>query len=85
MDVIAEKKIQNLPFDKTILCTITKVVDEEAGEYMVSYSSSNANTLSFTAYAQNGDDYDIDDSVYVSIPQNDISNQKIILRKYTTE
>lgn len=85
MDVIAEKKIQNLPFDKTILCTITKVIDEEAGEYTVSYSSSNANTLSFTAYAQNGDTYDIDDSVYVNIPQNDISNQKIILRKYTSE
>lgn len=85
MNVIADKKIQNLPFDKTILCTITKVIDEETGEYTVSYSSSNANTLSFTAYAQNGDTYDIDDNVYVNIPQNDISNQKIILRKYTSE
>ena len=85
MEVIADKKVQNLPFDKTVLCTITEVIDEEAGIYNVSYSVNNSTTSSFTAYAQEGDSYQKDDSVYVNIPQNDIANQKTILRKYVKQ
>jgi len=68
MDIIASKKIENLPFDKTILCTITRVVDEDEGEYEVSFSSSQSKTTHFTAFAQEGATYSIDDNVYVNIP-----------------
>ena len=33
MDIIANKKIENLPFDKTILCTITDDSEKEEGIY----------------------------------------------------
>lgn len=85
MDIIASKKIENLPFDKTILCTITRVVNEDEGEYEVSFSSSQSKTTHFTAFAQEGATYSVDDNVYVNIPQNDFSNQKTIIRKYIND
>lgn len=85
MNVIAEKKISNLQFDKTILCTITDIVDENEGIYEVSFSSSQSKTTHFTAYAQEGVTYAIDDNVYVNVPQNDFSNQKTIIRKYISD
>ena len=85
MDIIANKKIENLPFDKTILCVITEVTDEEEGIYEVSFSSNQAKATHFTAYAQEGMKYAEGDNVYVNIPQNDFSNQKTIISKYISD
>ncbi len=85
MDIIANKKIENLPFDKTILCVITEVTDEEEGIYEVSFSSNQAKATHFTAYAQEGMKYAEGDNVYVNVPQNDFSNQKTIISKYISD
>jgi hypothetical protein len=42
MDIIASKKIENLPFDKTILCTITTIKDKDEGIYEVSVNTDSA-------------------------------------------
>lgn len=85
MDIIANKKIENLPFDKTILCTVKEVIDSEEGIYEVSFSESNAKITHFQAFAQENATYEEGDNVYVNVPQNDFSNQKTIIRKYITD
>lgn len=85
MDIIANKKIENLPFDKTILCTITEIEDEDEGIYKVSFSGSQSKVTYFTAYAQEDTFYEIGDNVYVNVPQNDFSQQKTIISKYITK
>ena len=68
IDLIAEKKISNLSFDKTILCTVMEVIDEKAGKYLVSFNSDSFKTSSFFAYAQTGAIYEDGDTVYVNVP-----------------
>lgn len=85
MDIIANKKIENLPFDKTILCTITDDINKDEGEYEVSFSGSQSKVTHFTAYAQEGAEYNKNDNVYVNVPQNDFSQQKTIIRKYISD
>ena len=68
-----------------MLGTITSVIDAETGVYKVSFNISNSRTSAFTAYATEGMEYSVGDSVYVNIPQNDFSNQKIILNKQVTD
>lgn len=87
MDIIANKKVENLPFDKTILCTITSVKDKDEGIYEVSANtdSAQANRSYFQAFAQEGAVYEVGDNVYVNVPQNDFSNQKTIISKYISE
>lgn len=87
MDIIANKKIENLPFDKTILCTITTIKDKDEGIYEVSANtdSAQANRSYFQAFAQESATYEVGDNVYVNVPQNDFSNQKTIISKYISE
>lgn len=87
MDIIANKKIENLPFDKTILCTITAIKDKDEGIYEVSANtdSAQANRSYFQAFAQEGATYEVGDNVYINVPQNDFSNQKTIISKYISE
>jgi len=68
IDVIAEKKVANLSFDKTMLGTITSVIDAETGIYEVSFNISNSRSSAFTAYATEGMEYSVGDNVYVNIP-----------------
>lgn len=75
IDVIAEKRISEIKFDKTIECIIIDDSKSDQGEYTAKYQDimipvfSNVNTLK----------YKIDDNVYVLIPQGDFSNKKTII------
>ena len=75
VDIIVQSKLNNLGFDKTEQCTIEKVKGNNV------YYVSNGKTK-FDAFAQNDATYKEKDVVYVTIPQGDYSNQKIIIGKY---
>lgn len=74
IDVVMDKKISELEFDKTIQATIFSIVNLDTGEYKVRYSgnifSAFSNDLTKT--------YKIDDLVYVVVPEGNFSAQKMI-------
>lgn len=77
IDVIAEKKISEIKFDKTIECIITSDVNADKGEYSAQYQDIIINVFS----NNNTVKYRKDDNVYVLIPQGDFSNKKTIVGK----
>lgn len=79
ISTITNKYLEGLHYDKTILCTITDASKAKDGEYMV--SDGNAD---FTAYSDNTK-YKEKNSVYVTIPQGDFDNKRIIIGKYQKE
>lgn len=76
MDILVNKRLSELQFDKTISCQITDTTAADKGEYIVS-DGSNA----FTAYSKDVT-FKKGDSVYVTIPNGDFNNQKQIIGKY---
>lgn len=62
----------------TIESIVTKIVDAALGEYMVSYLGNE-----FIAFAQNNGTYNVDDKVFVLIPEGNFSKTKIILSLIT--
>lgn len=79
-DILMEKALEKIRFDKTIVCTISKVYENEIGKYRVTNG-----TISFDAQASTDTQYKLDESVYVLIPQNDYSQEKIITGKYNSQ
>jgi hypothetical protein len=75
VDIIVTKKLEGISFDKTITCTITSNENRNLGKYRVTDGSAN-----FDAYSTSTD-YKIDDVVYVTVPDGDFNNQKIIIGK----
>lgn len=74
MDIIAEEKISNLEFDKTIKAVVYSLVNLDGGEYKVRY---NGNI--FSAYSDDlTQAYKVDDEVYVTVPEGNFSNKKLI-------
>ena len=76
VDVIVNKRIEDIALDKTIVASIEKCVDAAKGVYRVQYQGG-----SITVYARDGASYTPKTSVYVSIPQNDFSQKKWIIGK----
>ena len=79
IDTIVNKRLENLPYDKTILATIEDNSKATQGDYMVNDGSS-----SMRAYSDYTD-YNVGDQVYVSIPLGDMTQQKIIIGKYNID
>lgn len=79
VSVIASKKIESLGFDKTVLCSIEDVSNAKEGEYRVKTSDEQA---TFLAYSENTE-YPLGSQVYVKIPNNNYSEQKLIIGKYS--
>lgn len=80
MDVLIKKRIENLPYDKTILATIEDNSEvEEKGYYIV-----NDGGTIFQAYSSDTS-FSIGERVYVSIPQGDYNQQKNIIGRYLPE
>lgn len=75
VDEIVSKKIEGIKFDKTINCIIVDDKEAQQGRYKVSDGSAK-----FYAYSSTTD-YKIDDAVYVTVPNGDYDNQKIIIGK----
>ena len=76
IDTIVKSRIANLDFDKTVICTITDDSDKDNGHYVV-----NDGSISFDAYSENTE-YAANDSVYVTIPRGDYTQNKVIVSKY---
>ena len=78
VDEIVSKRLEGIKYDNTILCTIVDDSKAKAGEYTVTDGATK-----FIAYAALTD-YKINDVVYVTIPNNDHREQKIIIGKQVT-
>lgn len=73
-EIIADSKIANLKLDKTIQAVITEQIDLSAGEYRVEYEGN-----IFIAFStKTSEIYDLNDKVYIKVPENDFSNKKFI-------
>lgn len=77
IEIIANKKISGLKYDKTIKGKIVQIVNLNTGEYRVEYSGG-----IFLAYSQDlTKKYKVNDEVYVNIPEGDYSGRKLIVSK----
>ena len=76
IDLLTAKQINQLEFDKTIVCTITGNGNAKKGIYTVTDDSTE-----FIAYSEDTT-YRVGAKVYVKIPNGDMANQKIITGKY---
>lgn len=74
--LISSAQIKELAFDKTLICSIESIVNKSKGIYQVTDGPSH-----FKAYSQ-GAEYNIGETVYVIVPNGDMSQQKIISGKY---
>lgn len=79
IDIITSMRLSDLQYDKTLICTIEDTSNAESGEYVVSDTTS-----SFKAYSDNTK-YLMGTKVYVTVPNGDMNNQKIIKGKYVSE
>lgn len=75
VDEIVTKKLEGVKFDKTINCTIINDSEAASGKYKVTDGSAK-----FYAYSVSTD-YKENDAVYVTVPNGDYNNQKIIIGK----
>ena len=79
MDILNAQALNSISFDKTITCTIENDENKKDGKYEV-----NDGSTIFTAYSTD-ERYRNGDVVYVTIPQGDYENQKMIVGKKTSE
>lgn len=79
VDQIVTKRLEGIKFDKTINCTVINDEEAKSGKYQVTDGSA-----SFYAYAASMD-YKKNDAVYVTVPNGDFNNQKIIIGKQVTK
>ena len=79
MDILNAQALNSISFDKTITCTIENDKDKKDGKYEVS----DGNRI-FTAYS-NDIKLRIGDTVYVTVPEGNFENQKMIIGKKTTD
>ena len=73
IDIIVNKKLAEIDFDRTVLVTIVKKLDE-ADAYLVDYKGAQ-----FKAYRINSFDYLKQDIAYMLIPRNRLDEDKFLL------
>ena len=76
IDILIDKKLENISYDTTIICTIVDDSNRKNGEYKVTDGS-----VIYVAYAD-VDNYVKGNQVRVTIPGGDFSQQKFITGKY---
>lgn len=77
IDTLVAHRLEQLSYDKTIVCTIINDSKAKSGEYQVTDGS-----VKFWAKCENTN-YRIDDQVRVSVPNGDTTQDKFIIGKYT--
>ena len=78
MDIIIAERLNGLNYDKTILCKIEDDSKKDKGEYVVTDGSS-----TFIAISESTDiKYMKGSSVYVTVPNGDFNQQKLISGRY---
>ena len=79
IDVIVDRKLQKLSFDRCVLMQIVAPVSNNEGKYHNKYVVKNQNYKT-EAYALNGyKTYNKGDMVWILIPQNSYKREKFIL------
>lgn len=78
-EILIDKKLEDLEYDKTVICTITDSSDSKNGTYRVTDGS-----LSYLAYSDKST-YRDGEQVRVNIPQGDFSKRKFIVGKYLAD
>lgn len=79
IDVILNQRLQDISFDKTIICTIVDDSDKKNGHYIVTDG-----TIKFDAYTSDAS-YRNDEQVRVSILNGDLTEKKFISGKYVAD
>lgn len=79
IETISNNLLKKVSYDKTIVATIIDITDKKEGKYQCSNG-----TNTFTAYSTKTD-YEKGNSVYITIPNGNWENQKIIIGKKTGE
>lgn len=79
IDILIQERLKELPFDKTIIGTIVDITQAPFGQYTILY-----NGLQFIAYSSI-QDLVIGDQVYVTTPENDSNEKRLIIGKYIIE
>lgn len=74
IDVLINKRVANLQFDKTVRATIKSIEDASIGKYLVQYQDS-----TFYAYSDPDKSYKVGAQVYVEIPSSDFNKTKLII------
>ena len=77
IDAIIDERMRQLPYDKTIVATVVNNANAAFGKYRVTTDDN----ITFDAYSE-VTTYPIQTKVYVRIPQNDYTKQKIITGRY---
>ena len=77
VDILVDKKLAALQYDKTVTAEIYSIVNLDTGEYKVKYSGNIVSAFSDDVEKQ----YKVGDNVYVTIPQDDLSARKRIVCK----
>ena len=79
MAIHAKKAVEGLEFDRTELAEIVDITNRDKGQYQVFNGS-----VRYYAYSENTS-YTLGSKVYVTIPNNDYSQQKLIKGKYKSD
>lgn len=77
---ITKSYTAQVSFDKTIICSITQRYEEPNNMYRV-----NNGQVSFDAYADGDTAYTTGQQVYVTIPEGNYSNKKLIIRAFDSD
>ena len=77
IDAIVKERVRVLPYDKTVIATITNIDNAKFGKYVVTTDTN----IEMIAYSENPN-YELGDQIYVKIPQNDYTKHKIITDRY---
>ena len=77
IDAIVAERIRNLGFDKTVVATIIENKEADYGRYKVTTD----NNITFQAFAEDTT-YNLQEKVYVRIPANDYTQQKVITGRF---
>lgn len=76
MKILAGDAVKKEPHNKTEVGIISRIVNPARGIYKVKFQD-----LILTCYSISNSSYQINDSVYILIPNNDLQNQIFILGK----
>ena len=79
IDIIIDGRLQGLKFDKTITCSILSNKNAARGEYTVTDGAT-----TFKAYSD-VTTYQVNQYVYVKVPNGSFNNKKIITGRYVEE
>ena len=78
ISIIADRSAEEVSSDKTIKAVVKKIVSTSDNKYLVTYNDGD-----FYAYVQSGskDVYQVDEQVYILVPEGDMSQKKFIIGK----